>query len=562
MSATRFLRWAQQAFNNFGWSRPAWASCIRSTSNIWPGRPVREIDGVRAAIPDTLVGTDSHTTMINGLGVLGWGVGGIEAEAVHARPAHLPADPRGGRGPASTDALPAGTTATDLVLTLTEMLRKHGVVDKFVEFCGPGFELDVRARPGHAVQYVAGVRCHGVAVSRRRPNAGYLRASGRDAEAHRPGRALRQGTGHVPHRRLGDADVQRDGRAGSGEHGAERRRAEAAAGSRCPARCLEVLHQRLGGAPRRDLGDRREDDEVTRLEEEGGIDPAAVVEEPDPQRPHPIPTWSATAPSSSRPSRRAPHVQPGCDGGCGTARAQRGRARSDAAGLREDSLAPGSRVVTDYLERAGLLGSLEQLRFNLVGYGCTPASATAGRCPRRLPSASSRDSPSRRCSAATATSRAAFIRRCVPRIWRLRRSWLPMRWPGGSTSTSPKTRSAPDKTGIPLFLSDIWPAPTRSPRRVRAALGSDLYTREYARIFDGDEHWQQLPSPSGALFDWDATSTYVREPRTSSACNPIQRLPRTSSMRACSRSSATRSPPTTSRRREHLGHEPRGCVPP
>ena len=244
------LRWAQQAFRGFRVVPPGMGIVHQiNLEYLAQVVQVRDIDGVRTALPDTLVGTDSHTPMVNGIGVLGWGVGGIEAEAcMLGQPLFLLAPVV--VGVRFHNALPAGTTATDLVLTLTELLRRHGVVNKFVEFCGSGLSLDVGAGSRHPLQHVAGVRRHRIALSGRRPHARVPPRVGPGPGAHRPRRALREGTGHVPHRRVGDPALQRDGRARPGERGAEPRGSQTPAGPRRAAGCLEVVHQRLGASAR------------------------------------------------------------------------------------------------------------------------------------------------------------------------------------------------------------------------------------------------------------------------------------------------------------------------
>ena len=242
------LRWAQQAFQGFRVVPPGMGIVHQiNLEYLAQVVQVREIDGVRMALPDTLVGTDSHTPMVNGIGVLGWGVGGIEAEAcMLGQPLFLLAPVV--VGVRFHNALPAGTTATDLVLTLTELLRKHGVVNKFVEFCGTG--LSSMSVPDRATlsnmspEFGATASLFPVDVR----TLEYLRGVGARCRAHRPGRALCEGTGHVPHRRLRDPDLQRDGRAGPRERGAERRRAQAAAGPGRAPRRVGVLHQCLGAA--------------------------------------------------------------------------------------------------------------------------------------------------------------------------------------------------------------------------------------------------------------------------------------------------------------------------
>jgi len=209
------LRWAQQAFNNFSLVPPGMGICHQvNLEHVARVVQVRELKGHKVAIPDTLMGTDSHTTMVNGLGVLGWGVGGIEAEAAMlGQPAYLSTPIV--VGVKFSGALPAGSTATDLVLTLTEMLRKHGVVEKFVEFCGDG--LSSLSVPDRATlqQHVPGVRGHLRPVSCRRADPALPRRHRTQPRADRAGGEVHEGAGPLPHRRRPRAAVHRAPRAGS-----------------------------------------------------------------------------------------------------------------------------------------------------------------------------------------------------------------------------------------------------------------------------------------------------------------------------------------------------------
>jgi len=256
-----------------------------------------------------------------------------------------------------------------------------------------------------------------------------------------------------------------------------------------------------------------EGDEVSRLEEEGGIDPDGMVEDPVPNGPPDSALVRdgsiviAAITSCTNTSNPAVMVAAGLLARNAVAR---GLMPPDYV---KTSLAPGSRVVTDYLERAGLLGSLEQLRFNLVGYGCTTCIGNSGPLTEVV---AERIETEDLTVAAVLSGNRNFEGRIHPQV---RAAYLAS--PPLVVAYALAGRLDIDLTtdslgtghdGNPVYLSDIWPSPDEVTETVRAAIGSDLYTREYARIFDGDEHWQQLPSPSGALFDWDADSTYVREP--------------------------------------------------
>jgi aconitate hydratase len=507
------LRWAQQAFKDFRVVPPGMGIVHQiNLEYLAQVVQVREIDGVRTALPDTLVGTDSHTPMVNGIGVLGWGVGGIEAEAcMLGQPLFLLAPVV--VGVRFNNALPAGTTATDLVLTLTEMLRKHGVVNKFVEFCGTG--LSSMSVPDRAtlsnMSPEFGATASLFPVDAR--TLEYLRASGRDAEhidlieryAKEQG-MFRTDDSETP---VFSEMVELDLASVVPSVAGPKRPQDRVALPNVWKSFTDVWAER----PDPTSGIGSEEDEVTRLEEEGGIDPAAIVEEPIPNgapdsylvRDGSVVIAAIT--SCTNTSNPAVMVAAGLLARNAVAR---GLMPPDYV---KTSLAPGSRVVTDYLERAGLLGSLEQLRFNLVGYGCTTCIGNSGPLPERV---AERIDAEDLTVAAVLSGNRNFEGRIHPQV---RAAYLAS--PPLVVAYALAGRLDIDLTtdslgaghdGNPVFLSDIWPGPDEVTETVRAAIGSDLYTREYARIFDGDEHWQQLPSPSGALFDWDADSTYVREP--------------------------------------------------
>ena len=377
------LRWAQQAFRGFRVVPPGMGIVHQiNLEYLAQVVQVREVDGVRMALPDTLVGTDSHTPMVNGIGVLGWGVGGIEAEAcMLGQPLFLLAPVV--VGVRFHNALPAGTTATDLVLTLTEMLRTHGVVNKFVEFCGSG--LSSMSVPDRAtlsnMSPEFGATASLFPVDAR--TLEYLRASGRDAEHIDLVERYAKEQGMF---RTDDSEIptlQRDGRARPRERGAERRRSQATPGPGCAAETCGSRSPTSGSSPRsRASSDVTAEGEVSRLEEEGGIDPGRRQRRdsvpngpPDTDLVRDGSVVIAAITSCTNTSNPAVMVAAGLLARNAVAR---GLMPPDYV---KTSLAPGSRVVTDYLERAGLLGSLEQLRFNLVGYGCTTCIGNSGPLP-------------------------------------------------------------------------------------------------------------------------------------------------------------------------------------
>ena len=508
------LRWAQQAFKGFRVVPPGMGIVHQiNLEYLAQVVQVREIDGVRMALPDTLVGTDSHTPMVNGIGVLGWGVGGIEAEAcMLGQPLFLLAPVV--VGVRFHNALPAGTTATDLVLTLTELLRKHGVVNKFVEFCGTG--LSSMSVPDRAtlsnMSPEFGATASLFPVDAR--TLEYLQASGRDAEHIDLIERYAKEQGMF---RTDDSDiptfsemVELDLASVVPSVAGPKRPQDRVALPNVWESFTDVWEQPVD---RRASEVTADGDDVSRLEEEGGIDPDGMVEDPVPNGP---PDYElvrdgsiviAAITSCTNTSNPAVMVAAGLLARNAVAR---GLMPPDYV---KTSLAPGSRVVTDYLERAGLLGSLEQLRFNLVGYGCTTCIGNSGPLTEVV---AERIEAEDLTVAAVLSGNRNFEGRIHPQVRAAYLASPPLVVAyalAGRLDIDLTTNSlGTGHDGNPVFLSDIWPSPDEVTETVRAAIGSDLYTREYARIFDGDEHWQQLPSPSGALFDWDADSTYVREP--------------------------------------------------
>src|SRR6202162_3922433 len=504
------LRWAQQAFRGFRVVPPGMGIVHQINLYYLPQVvQVREIDGVRMALPDTLVGTDSHTPMVNGIGVLGWGVGGIEAEAcMLGQPLFLLAPVV--VGVRFQNALPAGTTATDLVLTLTELLRTHGVVNKFVEFCGTG--LTSMSVPDRAT------------LSNMSPEFGataslfpvdprtleYLRGSGRDPEhidlVERYAKEqdmFRTDESEIP---LFSEMIELD-LAGV---------VPSVAGPKRPQDRValpDVWESFTNVWEQRGSSEVTAEGEVPRLVEEGGIDPNGnhVTSVPNgPSDAKLVRDGSvviAAITSCTNTSNPAVMVAAGLLARNAVAR---GLMPPDYV---KTSLAPGSRVVTDYLERAGLLGSLEQLRFNLVGYGCTTCIGNSGPLPEVV---ADRIDAEDLTVAAVLSGNRNFEGRIHPQVKAAYLASPPLVVAyalAGRLDIDLTTDSlGTGHDGKPVFLQDIWPSAEEVTETVVAAIGSDLYTREYARIFDGDEHWRQLPAPTGALFDWDAESTYVREP--------------------------------------------------
>jgi aconitate hydratase len=506
------LRWAQQAFQGFRVVPPGMGIVHQiNLEYLAQVVQVREIDGVRTALPDTLVGTDSHTPMVNGIGVLGWGVGGIEAEAcMLGQPLFLLAPVV--VGVRFHNALPAGTTATDLVLTLTEMLRKHGVVNKFVEFCGSG--LSSMSVPDRAtlsnMSPEFGATASLFPVDAR--TLEYLRGSGRDSDhidlveryAKEQG-MFRTDDSEIP---IFSEMVELDLASVVPSVAGPKRPQDRVALPRVWESFCNVWEQ-----PPRGTNDATAEAELSREEDEGGIDPDGMAEVTSPNGPRDAALVRdgsvviAAITSCTNTSNPTVMVAAGLLARNAVAR---GLMPPDYV---KTSLAPGSRVVTDYLERAGLLSSLEQLRFNLVGYGCTTCIGNSGPLPELV---AERIDAEDLTVAAVLSGNRNFEGRIHPQVRAAYLASPPLVVAyalAGRLDIDLTTDSlGTGRDGSPVYLTDIWPSADEVTETVRAAIGSDLYTREYARIFDGDEHWQQLPSPTGALFDWDADSTYVREP--------------------------------------------------
>ncbi len=498
------LRWAQQAFRGFRVVPPGMGIVHQiNLEYLAQVVQVRDVDGVRMALPDTLVGTNSHTPMVNGIGVLGWGVGGIEAEAcMLGQPLFLLAPIV--VGVRFHHALPAGTTATDLVLTLTEMLRRHGVVNKFVEFCGSG--LTSMSVPDRAT------------LSNMSPEFGataslfpidartleYLRGSGRDPEhidvveryAKEQGMFRTDETEIPRFSEMLELDLAGVVPSVAGP----KRPQDRVALPDVWESFTDVWEQRSGRAS----SEVTAEGEVPRLVEEGGIDPNGnpVISVPNgPSDADLVRDGSvviAAITSCTNTSNPAVMVAAGLLARNAVAR---GLMPPDYV---KTSLAPGSRVVTDYLERAGLLGSLEQLRFNLVGYGCTTCIGNSGPLPEVV---ADRIDAEDLTVAAVLSGNRNFEGRIHPQVKAAYLASPPLVVAyalAGHLDIDLTTDSlGTGHDGKPVYLQDIWPSADEVTETVVAAIGSDLYTREYARIFDGDEHWQQLPSPTGALFDWD-----------------------------------------------------------
>jgi aconitate hydratase len=499
------LRWAQQAFHNFSLVPPGMGICHQvNLEYVAKVVQVRDRDGRRIAIPDTLMGTDSHTTMVNGLGVLGWGVGGIEAEAAMlGQPAYL-ATPIV-VGVRFSGALPAGSTATDLVLTLTEMLRKHGVVDKFVEFCGDG--LSSLSVPDRATlsnmcpEYGATSALFPVD----RQTLRYLEVTGRSREqidlveryCKEQGLFRVDGAAIPRFSELLELDLAKV--------------EPSVAGPKRPQDRVPLPHVWESFTTAFGNGPKPDPDAVSNLSEEGG----------------PVNGRSAVA-VAARPAAKL-------ENGCVVIAAITSCTNTSnpsvmvAAGLLakkavdlgldvspyvKTSLAPGSRVVTDYLQTAGLMEPLEKLGFFLVGYGCTTCIGNSGPlATAEIEAAVTKENLS---VVAVLSGNRNFEARIHPLVKASYLASPPLvvafALAGTVNIDLTKDPIGATRDGKPVMLSELWPSAAEVNAVVQKCVQQDMFKREYSRIFDGDEHWKEMSAPTGPIFQWDSTSTYVKEP--------------------------------------------------
>ncbi|WP_018216233.1 aconitate hydratase [Salinispora vitiensis] len=534
----QFLRWGQTALNEFKVVPPG-TGIVHQVNIEYLARTVMERNG--QAYPDTVVGTDSHTTMVNGLGVLGWGVGGIEAEAAMLGQPVSMLIPRV-VGFKLSGEMPAGTTATDLVLTITEMLRKHGVVGKFVEFYGPGVSavpLANRATIGNmSPEYGSTVAIFPIDAETVR----YLELTGRDPQqvALVEAYAKEQGLWHDPAAEpdyserleldlssiepslagpkrpqdrvpLGNAKtlfraaltdyVAVDTANGEPEQGisgpADEASAESFPASDAPAN--EVTDP--ADAPR---------DLVTAAVGSGGraTDPIRVTgaDGTEFELDHGAVVIAAI---TSCTNTSNPQVMIGAALLARNA-VERGLARKPWV---KTTLAPGSKVVMDYYERAGLTPYLEKLGFHLVGYGCTTCIGNSGPLPEEISAAVNEKDLS---VVSVLSGNRNFEGRINPDVKMNYLASPPLvvayALAGTMDIDLANEPIGEDAQGNPVFLRDIWPSSTEIQEVIAAAIGAGGFSSAYADVFAGDERWQSLPTPTGDTFAWEGESTYVRKP--------------------------------------------------
>ena len=481
-----FLRWGQKGFQNFKVVPPDTGIC-HQVNLEYLARVVfkKQENGAWLAFPDSLVGTDSHTTMVNGLGVFGWGVGGIEAEAA------MLGQPLSMLIPAVVGfklhgRLPEGATATDLVLTVTEMLRKKGVVGKFVEFYGTGLSsltLPDRATIANmAPEYGATMGFFPVDAE----TLAYLRFTSRSEDQVRLVEAYtkEQGlfrTDHTPDPIFSDR-IELD----------LAKVVPTMAGPKRPQDSVPLTQAKtsfeksLAGAAPKHVNVKNNGDNFDLAD--GSVVIAAIT--------------SCT--NTSNPSLML---------GAGLLAKKAVERGLSSKPWVKTSFAPGSKVVTDYLEKAGLWPYLEKLRFHLVGYGCTTCIGNSGPLPEPIGKAIKDNN-------LVAVSVLSGNRNFEGRINALCRANYLASPPlvvayalaGRMDIDIVNDSLGNDKSGKPVYLRDIWPTPQEVETTMRDSVTTEMFRKEYADVFTGDEHWRALPIPEGDLYAWDEKSTYIKNP--------------------------------------------------
>jgi len=527
-----FLKWGQTAFRNFSAVPPGMGIC-HQVNLEYLARVVftkQQADGSVVAYPDTLVGTDSHTTMINGLGVLGWGVGGIEAEAAMlGQPVSMLVPQVVGFR--LSGKLKEGTTATDLVLTVTEALRKHGVVGKFVEFYGPGVsELPLADRAtiaNMAPEY--GATCGIFPVDAE--TLKYLRLTGRNDEQVALVEAYYRAQGmfhtadaaEAEYSSTLDLDLNTVEPSVAGPKRPQDRVLLSQAGASF-AKQLPTLQ-----GPNANKGEARQ---MVRWEGEGGHASAAGNLESSMGAPVAAETSAQELMHSVEKRFGVDPDKYLCDGSIVIAAITSCTNTSNpyvmvAAGLLakkaveaglttppwvKTSLAPGSRVVTDYYTRAGLLKYLDKLRFQVVGYGCTTCIGNSGPLPTDVSKAIEEHGL---VAVSVLSGNRNFEGRISPEV---RANYL-MSPPlvvayalAGHISHNFDTDTLGNgKDGKPVYLRDIWPTQKEVAETVASCIDSEMFRTQYATVTDGDANWQHLKFPSGETYGWEADSTYIRK---------------------------------------------------
>ena len=506
-----FLRWGQRAFRNFEVVPPD-TGIVHQVNLEYLARVVfaEKVDGKTVAFPDTLVGTDSHTTMVNGLGVVGWGVGGIEAEAAMLGQPISMLIPQV-LGFRLTGVLPRGTTATDLVLTITEALRKHGVVGKFVEFFGEGLRhltIADRATLGNMCpEYGATVAIFPIDDM----TLDYLRLTGRDESrvrlvedyARAQGLFRTDDSPEAVYTETLELNLSTVEPCLAGPKRPQDRvslnKAKAAFQTALPAMQVPA---KLAKAS--DAGGARQGVAMST----GGVAQSGVAVA-DPALDEIDHGAVVIAAITSCTNTSNPSVMIGA-GLLAKKAVYKGLTRKPWV---KSSLAPGSKVVTEYLEAAGLTRYLDELGFNLVGYGCTTCIGNSGPLPDEV-SAVIRERNLVVCSVLSGNRnfegriqqevRANYLASPPLVVAYALAGWL--------TTDLTCEPLGEDQAGNPVYLKDIWPSEQELQETMLRAVNAEMFKKSYADVFAGDERWQQLKVAEGSRFQWDPESTYIRKP--------------------------------------------------
>jgi len=482
----QFLRWGQTAFDDFKVVPPG-TGIVHQVNIEYLARTImaREVNGEIQAYPDSCVGTDSHTTMVNGLGVLGWGVGGIEAEAAMLGQPVSMLIPKV-VGFKLTGQINAGVTATDVVLTITEMLRKHGVVGKFVEFYGAGVSsvpLANRATIGNMSPEFGSTAAM---FPIDEVTLDYLRITGRSQEQIDLVEAYSkaQGLWHDPS---------------------------------IEPRFSEYMELDLSSVVPSIAGPKRPQDRIVLSDAKAAFEKV-------------LPSYSAevskpTAVKGKDFAMNNGHVAIASITSCTNTSnpsvmlaAGLVARKAVAKGLKakpwvKTSLAPGSKVVTEYYNKAGLTKDLDALGFNLVGYGCATCIGNSGPLSDEISEAINHNDLA---VTAVLSGNRNFEGRISPDVKMNYLASPPLviayALAGTMDFDFENDSLGEDQAGKPVYLADIWPTAAEVQKTIDESINSEMFKTQYAGVFDGDDRWKSLPTPKGAVFEWDAKSTYVRKP--------------------------------------------------
>ncbi|WP_169252446.1 aconitate hydratase AcnA [Brevibacterium sp. 'Marine'] len=487
----QFLRWGQTAFEDFKVVPPG-MGIVHQVNIEHLARVVmpREVDGVLRAYPDTLVGTDSHTTMVNGLGVLGWGVGGIEAEAAMLGQPVSMLIPRV-VGFKLTGEIPSGVTATDVVLTITDMLRQHGAVGKFVEFYGKGVAevpLANRATIGNMSPEFGSTAAifpiDEVTID-------YLKLTGRSDEQIQlvEDYAKTQGLWHDPENEVEYSEyLELD---------------------------LSTVVPSISGPKRPqdriELSDAKNQfaKDIHNYAAPGEESKSVDVSTADGRNFELANGAVAIASITSCTNTSNPSVMMAAGL---LARNARKRGLNSKPWVKT-SIAPGSKVVTEYYNKAGLIEDLEALNFYIVGYGCTTCIGNSGPLDAEISDSIQDNDLS---VTAVLSGNRNFEGRISPDVKMNYLASPPLviayALAGTMDFDFENQPLGKDSDGVDVYLADLWPSPDEVESVIADSISTDMFDNEYGRIFDGDERWQQLDTPEGKVFEWDDESTYVRKP--------------------------------------------------